>query len=183
MLKTLTIILLCLSAAGTAFQDQSPTETQIAKIETVYDEHKNLTTVRLPSTQVSGAKAHYHNLRFSLHYSYQGKVHRLPEQVDFDLVSVVKTRRLNSDLYVAFLVDGKPIHFSSNRSAIRDPVPGRLWIGERMVFHIPNKEFVKLASAETLAIRMGSVTFEISAEVRDSLRAFSKAINGTGQFE
>ena len=103
---------------------------------------------------------------------------RTPERVNFELVSVVKARRLNSDLYVVFLVDGKPIHFSSNRSAVRNPVPGRLWIGERMDFLIPYEDFLKMAAAEKLAIKMGSEVFEIDDEVRDFLRAFSDALKG-----
>jgi hypothetical protein len=88
----------------------------------------------------------------------------------------VKARRLNPDLYAVFVVDGKPIHFSSNRSAIRNPVPGRSWIGERMVFLIPREEFLKLAAAEKLAIKMGGVTFEFSDELRDSVRSFGEGI-------
>lgn len=100
---------------------------------------------------------------------------RTPERVNFELVSVVKARRLNTDLYVVFLVDGKPIHFSSNRSAVRNPVPGRLWIGERMDFLVPYEDFLKMIAAEKVAIKMGSVVFEFSDEVRDSIKAFAEA--------
>ena len=79
-----------------------------------------------------------------------------------ELVSVVKARQLNSDLYVVFLVDGKSVHFGSSRSAIMKPVPGRLWIGERMVFSLPYQEFVKLSSAKKLAIRFGDTTFQLT---------------------
>lgn len=146
------------------------------EIRTTYDLQKNLTTVRLPSTELSGEKDHYHSLSFSIDYSYPGKTPVLPERVNFELTSVVKTRRLNPDLYVVFVVDGNPIHFSSNRSAIRKPVPGRPWIGEKMVFLIPREDFLKLAAAEKLAIKMGGVTFEFSEELRDSVRLFAEGI-------
>ena len=146
------------------------------KPESVYDPQKNVTTVRSQSIQLARDKDRYHSLDFTLHYSYPGQVRRTPERVNFELVSVIKARRLNSDLYVVFLVDGKPIHFSSNRSAVRNPVPGRLWIGERMDFLVPFEDFLKMAAAEKLAIRMGSVVFELSDEVRDSLRAFAEAL-------
>jgi hypothetical protein len=55
-------------------------------------------------------------------------------------------------------------------------VPGRLWVGERMIFFIPTEEFFKLVAAEKLGIRMGSVTFDLSEEQRDSLRFFANAI-------
>jgi hypothetical protein len=89
---------------------------------------------------------------------------------------VVKARRLNPDLYVEFVVDGKPIHFSSNRSAVRNPVPGRSWIGEKMVFLIPREDFLKLAAAEKLGIKMGGVTFEFSEELRDKVRLVAEGI-------
>jgi hypothetical protein len=146
------------------------------KPKSVYDPQKNVTTVRSQSIQLARDKDRYHSLDFTLHYSYPGQVRRTPERVNFELVSVIKARRLNSDLYVVFLVDGKPIHFSSNRSAVRNPVPGRLWIGERMDFLVPFEDFLKMAAAEKLAIRMGSVVFELSDEVRDSLRAFAEAL-------
>ncbi len=139
-------------------------QTTTSRIESVYDQKSDSTTIRLPSAKISGEKDRYHRLDFSLHYSYPGQTRRIPDRV------------LNSDLYVVFLVDGKPIHFSSNRSAIRRPVPGRLWVGERMIFHIPTEDFLKLAAAERSGIRMGNVTFDLSEEQRDSLRFFANAI-------
>ena len=144
--------------------------------ETVYDHVKNVTTVRLPSTKLSGPKNRYHSLSFSIDYSYPGKTPSPPERVNFELTSVVKARSLNSDLYVVFVVDGKPIHFSSNRSAIRNPVRGRPWIGEKMVFLIPREDFLKLAAAQTLAIKMNDVTFEFSEELRGSVRSLAEGI-------
>lgn len=149
---------------------------QVARVETVYDQQRNLTTVRLPSTKLSGAKDRYHSLSFSIDYSYSGKTPTPPERVNFELVSIVKARRLNTDLYVVFVADGKPIHFSSNRSAIRNPVRGRPWIGEKMVFLIPREDFLRLAAAQTLAIRMGDVTFEFSEELCDRVRTFAEGI-------
>jgi hypothetical protein len=144
--------------------------------ETVYDPQKNLTTVRLPSTTLSGEKDRYHSLSFAIDYTYAGRTPAPPERVNFEVTSVVKARRLNSDLYVVFVVDGKEIHFSSNRSAIRKPVPGRPWIGEKMVFLIPRVDFLKLAAAEKLAIKMGGVTFDFSDELRERVRRFGEGL-------
>lgn len=77
---------------------------------------------------------------------------------------------------MVFIVDGQPIHFSSNRSAIRKPVPGRPWIGEKMVFLIPREDFLKLAAAKKLAIKLGGVTFEFTDELRDEVRLFVEGI-------
>jgi hypothetical protein len=165
-MKILLFALLILCAAFAQAQE---------KAETIYDNQKDLTTVRSHSFQLARDKDLYHSLDFTLHYSYPGQVRRTPERVNFELVSVVKARRLNTDLYVVFLVDGKPIHFSSNRSAVRNPVPGRLWIGERMDFLVPYEDFLKMIAAEKVAIKMGSVVFEFSDEVRDSIKAFAEA--------
>ena len=135
-----------------------------------YDPLKDVTTIRLPSTPISGPKDRYHSLAFSIYYSYPGRVATPPKDVNLELVSVVKSRRLNTDLYVVFVVDGKQIHFGSNRSAIRNPVPGRLWIGERMVFPIPTEDFKKLASAKKLSVKLGAVSFDFTAAHLDTLR-------------
>ena len=166
-MKILLFALVILCASSIQSQEKS---------ETVYDPQKDLTTVRSQSIKLARDKDRYHSLDFTLHYSYNGQVRRTPERVNFELVSVVKARRLNTDLYVVFLVDGKPIHFSSNRSAIRNPVPGRLWMGERMDFLIPYEDFLKMAAAEKLAIKMGGVVVELNDEVRDSLRAFAEVL-------
>lgn len=141
-----------------------------------YNPLKNETTVRLPPSQLSGQKDRYHSLSYSIYYSYPGLEATTPKDVNFELISVVKARRLNTDLYVVFVVDGKEIHFSSNRSAIPRPVPGRLWIGERMVFTIPREEFMKMAAAEKLGVKLGSVSFEFNKANRAAVRAFGEMI-------
>jgi hypothetical protein len=145
-------------------------------LETVYDSQKNLTTVRLPLQKLSGPKDRYHSLSFSIDYSYPGQTAALPERVNFELRSVVKARRLNTDLYVLFVVDGKPVHFGSNRSAMPNPVPGRVWMGEKMVFVMTREEFLQVAAAEKLAVKLGGVKFEFSDELRDKVRAVADGI-------
>lgn len=150
---------------------------QEVPIKTSFDEQHNISTIQVPATRIAYEQGKYHSLDFSLSYSYKGT--RPPveqESIDLELVSVVKARRLNTDLYVVFVIDGKPVHFGSNRSAIRNPIPGRLWIGERMVFKIPSEDFAKLSSAKKLAIRFGGTTFEVSEKNLDLFRRFASAI-------
>jgi hypothetical protein len=149
---------------------------QITLAETVYDQIKNVTTVRVPSQQLSGETDRYHNLSVSISYSYAGKMPAPPERVNLELTSVVKARSLNSDLYVVFLVDGERVHFSSNRSAIRNPVRGRPWVGEKMVFLIPREDFLKLAAAKKLAIKLGDVTVEFNDDLLAGVRSLAKEI-------
>jgi hypothetical protein len=146
------------------------------KVETRFDEQRNLTTQNLGPVRLSGPKYRYHSLDFSLSRSYDGTTPPTPERITFELVSVVKARLLNSDLYVVFVVDGKPIHFSSNRSAIRNPVPGRLWIGERIIFSISYEDFVRITNAEKLSLKMGGDVFDFDESTREALRVFLSAV-------
>ena len=148
------------------------------KLDTIYDSQKNLTTIRLPLTKLSSDKGRYHSLLFAIDYSYSGQTPALPERVNFELRTVVKAPRLNTDLYVVFVIDGTPVHFGSNRSAIRHPVPGQPWVGEKMVFPLTREEFLKIAAAKTLAIKMDGVTFEFSDELRGKVREIAERIKG-----
>ncbi|HEX6730749.1 MAG TPA: hypothetical protein VF074_12080 [Pyrinomonadaceae bacterium] len=149
---------------------------QHSQIETTYNQDKNLTTVKLPMSRISDDRDRYRSLDFSVFYTYPGRENRVPSDVNFELVSIVKARKLNTDLYVVFVIDGEKIHFSSNRSAIFNPVPGRLWIGERMIFRIPYVTFKKLAAAKHLAIKVGPTNFDLSEDAVASIRRFADTI-------
>lgn len=155
---------------------------EVKRIEKSYDEQTNVTTVRSRPTQLSGPKDRYHSLAYSIYYSYPGQTASLPKHLNFELVSVVKARRLSTDLYVLFVVDGKEIHFSSSRSAIQRPVPGRLWIGERMVFRIPYDQFQKLAQARTLSVKLGGVSFDFSKDRLEIVRDTALSITDPASF-
>jgi hypothetical protein len=143
--------------------------------ERVTDARTGVTTVRAKSIPISGPKDRYHSLAFSISYPLLDNFVR-PKTVNFELISVVKARRLNTDLYVVFVVDGKEIHFSSNRSAIRSPVPGKWWIGERMVFPIPYEQFHNMAEAKTLSVKLGGVTFDFDDKARRAIGALDFSI-------
>ena len=146
---------------------------QEVEIKKTFDEQKNTSTIQLPATRIAYEQGRYHSLDLSLTYSFKGTTPPAePQPIDLELVSVVKARTLNTDLYVQFVVDGKPVHFGSNRAAIRNPVPGRLWMGERMVFSIPHQDLVKFSAANTLAIRFGDTTFIVSEKHLTLLRKF-----------
>lgn len=135
-----------------------------------YNPRTKETTIRLLSSKLSGPKDHYHSLSYSISYPITAK------DVNFELVSVVKAEKLNTDLYVVFVVDGQEIHFGSDRSAIPKPVRGKPWIGERMIFKIPRAEFMKLAAAEKLGVKLGGVSFEFSEANRLAVRSFAETM-------
>lgn len=137
---------------------------------------KNETTIRLPLYKLSGPKGRYHSLSYAIYCTFPGLDATAAKNVNFELVSVVKARQLNSDLYVVFVVDGKEVHYSSNRMAMPKPIARRSWIGERMVFSIPREEFLKLAAAEKLGVKLGGVSFEFNEAARGHVRGFAEAM-------
>jgi hypothetical protein len=142
------------------------------KIETSYDAIKNKTTVRLAPVQISGENGKYHSLHMSPAFSYPGNEPRKPEIINFELRSVVKGR-LDTDLYVLFVIDGEKVFLSSGRWGIKRPVPGRVWMGERLVFRMPYETFEKVTRARTFEIRFDGVRFPLSEEHLGLLRAFA----------
>lgn len=153
---------------------------QERSINVNYNLDTEVTTARLVRFRIADNNDRYHSLDLSAFYTYSRKSPQTDPKVELELYSVVKARTLNSDLYVVFVLDDKEVHFGSNRSAIRNPVPGRLWIGERMVFPIPLEDYRKLAAAKELAIKMGAVRFDLDEDARRSLKAFAETIKRIG---
>ena len=141
-----------------------PTQSTPTEIVRNYDSIKDVTTVRTTPQKLSGPTDRYHSLTFSVSYAYAGKGAGHPDDLNVELVSVVKAAKLNSDLYVVFVVDGQEIHFSSDRSAIPKPVAGKQWVGERMVFGLPREKYVKLVGAKKLSVKLGDVNFDFSQD-------------------
>ena len=179
MIRLFPLVLLVLSFTTSsrnirAQQGSPPSLTP--QITTTYDAAKNQTTVRLPPVKISGDRAHYHSLSYSLFYTYPGKIKRIPEKVSLELLTVVKRRLLKIDLYVVFLVDGEKTFLSSSRSAIKHPVPGKHWIGERLEFRMPSETFLKITQASKLVVSLDGLVFEFSETDLQSLREFAQAM-------
>jgi len=150
--------------------------TAVAQTETSSEDNFTLTAMVKNPVRLAREKDRYHSLDFSLSAKWNPDSDKQPKEIEFTLISVVKAKKLNSDLYVVFVVDGKELHFGSNRSAIKRPVPGRTWIGERMVFQIPFDDYLKLVAAEKLALKMGDIVFDFDERARAEVRGFVKAV-------
>ena len=170
----LTLFVLIMAVVIAAAQDAQ--SSQRPEIETTYNQAKDVTTVKLPQSRISDERDRYRSLDYSILYTYPGREKQVPSHVNFELVAIVKARKLNTDLYVVFVIDGERMHFSSNRAAIPNPVPGRLWIGERMDFSIPYESFKKLAGAQHVSIKMGTSNFDLSEDVLASIRRLAAMI-------
>ena len=146
-----------------------------SQIETTYDDKRDKTTVRLKPVQISGELAHYYSVHIAPVFSYPGHDFRKPETIDFEVQTVVKTK-LKIDLYVVFVVDGETIFLSSNRGAVRRPVPGKRWVGERLVFRMPYETLMKITRASAVEIKMDSVRFPLSESALEQIRVFAKQL-------
>ena len=167
---------LCFAHASSGAYLQTPSPNYQQTIQINHNLDTDVVTARLARFRIAENVDRYHTVDVSAAFTHSFKSKQTQPQVEVELLTVVKARRLNTDLYVVFVVDGKEVHYGSNRSAIRNPVPGRLWIGERMVFSVPVEEFHKLAAAENLAIKMGGVRFDLNDDARMSLKLFAEKI-------
>ena len=148
------------------------TPQQSPEIEETYDETKDKTTIRLAPVKIYSGQDRYVSLHMSPSFSFTGRrLLATPAIIDFELRTVVRGR-LRTDLYVIFLVDGEKIFLSSNRWAVRKPVPGRVWMGEHLVFRMPYETFVKITKAITFEIKFDATTFSVGAKEKQAMRDF-----------
>ncbi len=138
------------------------------RIDGTYNAAKDETTVRLAPVKISGGQGKYVSLHMSPSFKFPGRSLLEPEIIDFELQTVVRDR-LSTDLYVVFIIDGERIHLSSNRWAIKRPVPGRIWMGERLVFRMPYKTYVKITKAKTFAIKFDGIKFSVGKTQQEAL--------------
>lgn len=142
------------------------------KVETTYDEVKDKTTIKLVRMKIWSGQGKYVSLHMSPSFSFAGRrLVTTPAIIDFELQTVVRGR-LSTDLYVIFLIDGEKIFLSSNRWAIKRPVPGRVWMGEGLVFRMPYETFVKITRATTFEIKFDATTFSLGDKEKQALRDF-----------
>ena len=147
-----------------------------SQFQTIYDSKKDQTTVRLPPVQISGAQAQYHSVHISPSFSYPGRIFTKPEMIDFEVQTVVKTK-LKIDLYVVFVVDDETVFLSSNRWAVKRPVPGKRWVGERLVFRMPYDTLIKITKAKSVEIKMDGVGFPLSESSLEHVRKFAQRLD------
>ena len=148
------------------------------KVETIYDEAKDKTTVKLQPIQIAASEDKYVSVTMSPSFSFSGRRASRPEIVDFELRTVVRGR-LRTDLYVVFMIDGEKTFLSSNRWAVKRAVRGRLWMGEHLVFRMPYETFVKITKAKNVEIKFDAVVFPLGESHLQALRDFLVSVNST----
>jgi hypothetical protein len=143
-----------------------------SKVENSYDAEKDKTTIKLAPVQISGERDKYVSLHMSPAFSFPGHQPARPDIIDFELQTVVRAKLLRTDLYVVFMIEGEKVFLSSSRWAVKRPVPGRVWIGERLVFRMPYETFVKITKASSVEIKFDAVTFSLGDTQKQALRDF-----------
>jgi hypothetical protein len=138
------------------------------KVEGSYDAVKDETTVRLLPVKISNGQGKYVSIHMSPSFKFPGRSLLEPRIIDFELQTVVRGR-LSTDLYVVFIIDGETVYLSSNRWAVKRPVPGRVWMGERLVFRMPYETYVKITKARTFAVKFDGVKFSVGEKQKDAL--------------
>ena len=165
-------VILSLSQLQSANQTTVSVQPQDStKTETTYDAEKGRTIIKLAPLLISGENGKYHSLQMSPSFSFPGRQVVTPSIIDFELQTVVRGR-LRTDLYVVFMIDGEKVFLSSSRWAIKRPVPGRVWMGERLVFRMPYETFVKITKAKSFEIKFDAVTFSVGETQKQALRDF-----------
>lgn len=168
-----TILLLLTAAVDPARAQADVAAAPEVKIDVSYDSEKDRTTVRLAPIKLGGDRGKYHSIHMSPYFSYPVRVYVKPQIIDFELQTVVKGR-LSTDLYVVFLIDGEKIFLSSNRRGIKRPVPGRVWMGESLVFRMPYETLLKLVHAKQAAVKLDAITFEFDYAHKRALKIFAE---------
>ena len=178
MFKQTPLLLALILSVSQLNVGQSPHQTAVSvepqdstKTQTTYDAEKDKTIIKLAPLQISGENGKYLSLRMSPSFSFPGRQAVTPSIIDFELQTVVRGR-LRTDLYVVFMIDGEKVFLSSSRWAIKRPVPGRVWMGERLVFRMPYETFVKITKANSFEIKFDAVTFSVGETQKQALRDF-----------
>jgi len=157
--------------------------THKAKIETSYDQVKEITTVRLIPMQVYGeplASANYmgsDEARFNASFTYSGRTLRAqPERVLLSLISTSQDWKYTDFRKLTALVDGKRVKlgpleyvpsFTVNAAANSNSDD---YISQEIAISLPYKTFVRIANGKQVQIRMGPREFELEKNHLEALR-------------
>lgn len=165
------LLLLSLMCAICVGQTSGPILRPSPEVELTYDKSKDRTTIRLKPVLISDGQDKYRSLHMSPSFSFPDHQFITPSIIDFELQTIV-TGRLKTDLYVVFVIDGETVFLSSNRWAIKRPVPGRVWVGERLVFRMPYETYLRITKSKTFEIKFDGVTFSVGEAQKKALAEF-----------
>jgi hypothetical protein len=169
--------------ANTSRQDSS---TQDVKVDTSYDQVKEITTVRLYPMQVYGeplASSRYigsDEASFNASFNYSGRTLRAqPKRVLFSLTSTSQDWKYTDFRKLTALVDGKRLtlgplervpSFTVNASANANSDD---YISQGIAVSLSYKTFLRIVSGTKVKIRMGPREFDLMGHHLEALRYFA----------
>jgi hypothetical protein len=151
------------------------------KVETSYDQVKEITTVRLSPMQVYGeplASSKYiggDEARLNASFTYSGRTLKAePKRVLFSLTSTSQDWKYTDFRKLTALVDGKRLtlgplehvpSFTVNANANSDD-----YISQGIAISLSYKTFLRIANGKKVQIRMGPREFELEKNHLEALR-------------
>lgn len=185
------LTLVILSACGPLVRAQNTSGTAHliskynGKIETSYDNVKDITTVRLTSLQVYGesvASSQYiggDEASFQASFNYVGRILKAPpERVLFSLTSTSRDWKYTDFRKLTALIDGKRMnlgpleHVPSFTVKASENENSDDYITQGIVIYLPYKTFLTIANGKKVQIRMGPREFELAKNHLEALRDF-----------
>lgn len=181
---SLAAVIIC-ATPGLA-QDTGPTPPHVfahnAKIETSYDQVKDITTVRLNPMQIYGeplASSNYmggDEARFYVSFTYAGRTLRTrPKRVLLSLISTSEDWKYTDFRRLTAVVDGKPLKLGRLEHVpsftVNAPVNSRSddYIREEIAISLPLKAFLRIANGKRVRIRMGPREFKLGKDHLEAL--------------
>ncbi len=134
------------------------------------------TKTTLGPVKIGGPKDKYKAIYLTAWFEKTVGGSGVPDFVRFDLLSVVKRRSLDVDLYVQLIADGRKLAPGSNRWAVKNIERDPRVIGERMEMKMSIEEFRSIANAKNLTVKYDAIPFEVSDQVLAGLRELAKQI-------
>ena len=134
------------------------------------------TKTTLGPVKIGGPKDKYKAIYLTAWFEKTVGGSGVPDFVRFDLLSVVKRRSLDVDLYVQLIADGRKLAPGSNRWAVKNIERDPRVIGERMEMKMSIEEFRSIANAKNLTVKYDAIPFEVSDQVLAGLRELAKRI-------
>ena len=160
-----------------------PTFTDIGKIESSYDQVKEITTVWFNPMQVYGeplASPDYiggDEARFHASFTYPGRTSRVqPKRVLFSLTSTSEDWKYTDFHKLTAFVDGKPLKLGALEHVpsftLNTPANANSedYISQGISISVPYKTFLRIANGKKVRIRMGPREFELQKEHLKALR-------------
>jgi flagellar basal body-associated protein FliL len=182
---SLAIVITCamLGLAQNAATTQQRIFTHNGRIETSYDQVKEITTVQLSPMQVYGeplASSDYiggDQARFNASFTYSGRTLRAqPKRVLFSLISTSEDWKYTDFHKLTALVDGKRLQlgplehvpsFTVNAPANTNSDD---YISQAIAISLPYKTFLRIANGKKVQIRMGPREFKLEKNHLEALR-------------